>query len=184
MANRTGTYFAFDGLGEANPAKSDFKYYSIVQGWSAGKNIDFKFVNSHDKASAVRDSSTEATLKESIRQRLAASKNMVVIISGDTRKSGSLLSHEIEKAIDTYGLPLIIAYTGYPSVLNPSFHSDKWPTALTTRINNGTAKAIHIPFKKEAILEAIGQFTVNGKMPNGPESFYTRESQKGWGYIT
>lgn len=28
MHYRTGTYVAFDGLGESDPAKSDFKYYS------------------------------------------------------------------------------------------------------------------------------------------------------------
>lgn len=51
MANRTGTYFAFDGLGQTDPTKSDFKYYATVQGWDAARGIDFKFVNSHDKAS-------------------------------------------------------------------------------------------------------------------------------------
>jgi hypothetical protein len=35
MSNRTGTYFAFDGLGEVDPAKSDFRYYATVQGWDA-----------------------------------------------------------------------------------------------------------------------------------------------------
>lgn len=49
MANRTGTYIAFDGLGKTNPTESDFKYYATIQAWSAGKNIDFKFVNSHEK---------------------------------------------------------------------------------------------------------------------------------------
>jgi hypothetical protein len=34
---------------------------------------------------------------------------MVVIISSDTRKSGSMLSWEVEQAVDFYELPLIIA---------------------------------------------------------------------------
>ena len=183
MANRTGTYFAFDGLGQTDPAKSDFKYYSNVQAWSAGKHIEFKFVNSHDKTNAVRDTSKRATLEARIRERLAASKNFVVIISGDTRKSGSMLSYEIEKAVDTYELPLIIAYAGYESILNPASHSNRWPTALATRINNGTAKAIHIPYKKDAILDAIGQFTVNSKQLDGSLVIYTRQAQVNWGYL-
>jgi hypothetical protein len=101
MVNRTGTYFAFDGLGETDPTKSDFKFYATVQGWDAAKGIEFKLVDSHDKASSVRDTSKIETLKASIRARLAASKNMVVIISSDTRKSGSMLSYEIEKAVIT-----------------------------------------------------------------------------------
>ena len=119
MANRTGTYIAFDGLGQTDPSKSDFKYYTSIQGWSAGKNIDFKFVNSHDKTAAVRNSSLRSTLEARIRERLSASKNVVVILSDKTRKSGSMLSFEIEKAVDTYRLPLICAYTGYNSITDP-----------------------------------------------------------------
>jgi hypothetical protein len=118
-----------------------------------------------------------------IRERLAASKNMVVIISSDTRKTGSLLSYEVEMAVDYYEIPLIIAYTGYNAILNPMSHSDGWPTSLKTRINNSTAKAIHIPFRKDAILDAIGQFTVNSGNLSIPNCSYNREAQKSWGYI-
>lgn len=183
MANRTGTYFAFDGLGETDPTKSDFRYYATVQGWNAANHIDFKCVNSHEKVSAVRDTSTLNTLQASIQQRLAGSKNMVVIISADTRKSGSLLSWEIEKAVDFYKLPLIVAYTGYTSILDPAALSDFWPTSLQVRISNRTAQAIHIPFKKDAMLDAIRQFTVNGQMIGSSLQFYTREAQINWGYI-
>jgi len=41
MANRTATYVAFDGLGETDPTKSDFKYYAAIQAWSANRNIAF-----------------------------------------------------------------------------------------------------------------------------------------------
>lgn len=183
MANRTGTYFGFDGLGEIDPSKSDFKYYATVQAWSAGKNIKFNFVNSHEKASAVRDTSKRATLEASIMERMRASKNMVVILSNQTRASGSMLSFEIEKAVDVYKLPLIIAHTGYDPILVPGALSSRWPTALETRINKGTVKAIHIPFRKEAILAAIGQFTVNTNTLNGAQDFYNCDAQKGWGYI-
>lgn len=183
MANRTGTYFAFDGLGHTNPALSDFKYYATVKSWAARKQVEFKYVDSHAKAGAVRDTSLRTTLEASIRQRLAASKNMVVILSDDTRKSGSMLSYEIEKAVDTYEIPLIIAYTGYNSILNPAVLHPRWPNALTSRINNGTAKAIHIPFKQTAILEAIGQFTVGANNLSIPLQFYNRETQVNWGYI-
>jgi hypothetical protein len=183
MANRTGTYFAFDGLGQTNPTLSDFKYYATIQSWASQKHIDFKYVDSHAKAGAVRDTSLRSTLETSIRQRLAASKNMVVILSDDTRKSGSMLSYEIEKAVDTYDIPLIIAYTGYNWILEPAALHARWPNALTTRINNQTARAIHIPFRKTAILEAIGQFTVSSNNLSMPLQFYKREVQIDWGYI-
>ena len=109
MANRTGTYVAFDGLGETDPTKSDFRYYATIQAWSANKNIEFKLTNSHEKTYAVRDSSSKATLYSRIQERLRASKNMLVILTKDTRYSGSVLSYEIEQAIDNYKIPLIIA---------------------------------------------------------------------------
>ena len=100
MANRTGTYIAFDGLGEIDPTKSDFRYYTMIQAWDANKRFDFKFVNSHDKTDAVRNTSKIATLKARIQERLRASKNMLVILSSQTAKrSGSVLSYEIEQAV-------------------------------------------------------------------------------------
>jgi hypothetical protein len=177
MANRTGSYIAFDGLGKTNPTESDFKYYATMQAWTAGKNIDFKFVNSHDKTAAVRDTSLRSTLESRIRERLAASKNCIVILSGDTRKTGSMLSYEIEKAVDFYKIPLICVYVGYNTISAPKELSSRWPNSLTARINNGTANAIHVAFKKEILLTAINQFSVNGSSPSGSLVTYTKEAQ-------
>ena len=54
-----------------------------------------------------------------IQERLRGSKNAVIILSADTRKSGSMLSYEIEQALDVYGLPLIITYVDFQVVLQP-----------------------------------------------------------------
>ncbi len=183
MVNRTGTYFAFDGLGETDPTKSDFKYYATVQGWNAASHIEFKFVNSHDKSNAVRDSSKLATLQASIRERLAGSKNMVVIVSGSTRKTESLLSWEVERAVDFYHLPLIVAYAGCEVMLNPETLSSRWPETLASRIESGVAEAIHIPFKKDAMLDAISRFTVNGEKIGGSRVHYTEATHRSWGYL-
>lgn len=181
--NRTGTYIAFDGLGEVDSPKSDFRYYATLQAWAANKNIDFSFVNSHDKTYAVRDSSQRATLNARIRQRLGASKNMLIIISKDTRYTGSVLSYEIEQAIDTYKLPLIIAYPGYSSICNVGALSDMWPKALAERISRGEVNAIHIAFAKEPILNAINRFSVNGESLSGGRDYYSKEAYISWGLI-
>ncbi len=139
-------------------------------------------MNSHEKASAVRDTSKLETLKASIRQSLASSKNMVVIVSKDTRKSGSLLLWEIERAVEYYKLPLIIAYPGYDSILNPNAFSSTWPHTVTARINNRTAQAIHIPFKRDALFESIRRFTVTGEDIGGSLVTFTEPAHKNWGY--
>lgn len=185
MPNRTGTYIAFDGLGETDPKKSDFKYYSTIQMWAENENIDFKYVDSHDKTAAVRDTSKRATLETKIRERLAASKNVVVILSSQTRKSGSMLSYEIEQAVDKYKLPLIITYIGY-NVIAQSVNS-RWPDTLTTKLTPtkglpSFARSIHIPFKKQPLLAALSQYTPS-KLPGGPLQVYTAASYVQWGLI-
>ena len=182
--NRTGTYVAFDGLGETNPTKSDFRYYATLQAWTAHKNIEFRFVNSHDKTYAVRDTSSKETLYARIRQRLSASKNMFVIISKDTRYTGSVLSYEIEQALDVYKLPLIIAYPDYPGIWNVDALSDMWPKALADRINRPDVEALHIAFAKEPILDAINRFTVNGEHLTDGKNYYTRETYVEWGLVS
>ena len=183
MTNRTGTYVAFDGLGKSDPTQSDFKYYATIQAWCRNKNIEFNLTNSHDKAYAVKDSSTKQTLHASIQQRLRASKNMLIILTSDTRYTGSELSYEIEQAIDNYKLPLIIAYPGYTSILNVESHKTVWPKALVDRINSPGTKAIHVAFNRECILDAISQFTVNNNTLTNGKNKYSRETYKKWGLI-
>lgn len=182
--NRTGTYVAFDGLGQTDPTKSDFQYYSILQAWDANKKINFKFTNSHEKTYAVRDTSSRATLYARIRERLSASKNMIVILSEKTRKSGSVLSYEIEQAIDNYKIPLIIAYPAYSAIWGvDNALSDMWPTALSIRIDRPGTEAIHVGFKKEPIMDAIPRFTVNGEHLSNGRNVYSRDSYVKWGII-
>jgi hypothetical protein len=184
MGYRNGTYVAFDGLGQKNPTYSDFKYYGIIQGWAQNKNIEFKFINSHEKTYSVYDSSEYETLKSRIRERLASSKNMVLIISSNTRKKGSTLSYEIEQAVDRYTLPLIITYTDYAILAHPLGLSKLWPNALTSRIYNGKAKAVHIPFSKNAILDAINQFNVHNGALNDSLCYYSQKAHQSLGCET
>lgn len=94
-----------------------------------------------------------------------------------------MLSYEIEKAVDSYDLPLIVAYTGQNYVLAPSNLSARWPAVLKERIDDETAKAIHIPFRQTALLDAMSSYSVNGRQPTGPLRVFTREVQEKWGYL-
>lgn len=184
MANRTGTYVAFDGLGQTDPTKSDFRYYSTIQAWDAHDDIDFRFVNSHEKTDAVRDTSKRVTLEARIQERLRASKNMLVILSPQTRKSGSMLVFEIEQAVDVYELPLIVTYVDLQVVLQPQLLSSYWPYALNSRIRESKGSMIHIPFAKAPIMDALSRFTVNGEKPRGGcLGYYNADAQRAWGLL-
>jgi hypothetical protein len=80
MAYRNGTYIAFHAAGSTDPTASDIKYYRLMKAWHEHDDIDFEFINSHDKVAGVRDSSTKETLRRSLLTRLGNSKNIVLII--------------------------------------------------------------------------------------------------------
>src|SRR5690348_8900699 len=138
MAYRNGTYIAFHADGNNVPGKTDIDYYNLMKAWTAKGDDDFAMINSHDKAGAARDSSKHKTLRDSLMDRLRNSKNMVLILGKTTKNDTDWVPFEIEKAVDTYGLPLIVAYTIFEApIRNPSALSGYWPGALNARIANG-----------------------------------------------
>jgi hypothetical protein len=120
-----------------------------------------------------------------LEERMKNSKNMLLIISDDTNYDRGMLNFEIEKAVDYYKIPIIIAYPGYSYILEPSAIEQKWPKALKERINSQTAKCIHVPFRGKCISDAISQFSVNNKVNQltSPLSYYGKDTYKRWGYI-
>jgi MTH538 TIR-like domain (DUF1863) len=164
MAYRNGTYVAFHANGTNRPGESDISYYNLMKAWTAKTDDDFSMTNSHEKTNAVRDSSLHETLRRAIVTRLCNSKNMVLVIGETTRFDTDWVPFEIEKAVDSYQIPIIVTYTAAVfdgPIRNPEALSAYWPQALAARIKNGTAHTIHIPFKKAAISDAIGQFSHN-----------------------
>lgn len=168
MAYRNGTYIAFHANGTNIPGgNSDIDYYNLMKAWSENKNIDFTMVNSHEKVSAVRDTSSRETLRRSLLERLSNSKNMVLILGKTTRLDTDWVPFEVAKAVDEYGIPIIAAYTEVSIPIRaPSAFRSYWPQALTDRISNGTASVIHMPFNMKALLDATSQFS-HDKLPRG-----------------
>ena len=184
MAYRNGTYVAFHAGGTSDPTASDIKYYNTMKMWSANKNIDFTLINSHEKTSAIRDSSARETLRRSLATRLNNSKHMVLILTADTKSDTDWLPFEIAHAVDECQMPIIAAYPDYDSILAPAQLSNYWPQALASRIKNGTARVIHIPFKMPTVLDAVDQFDVgNTDYPTNGYGFYSREAHVQWGLI-
>ncbi len=63
MAYRSGTYVIFYAAGTSDPTASDMKYYNLLRAWHVRTDNDFRFVNSHEKAAAIRDSSNRARVR-------------------------------------------------------------------------------------------------------------------------
>ncbi len=181
MANRTGNYTAFyvaepfssSGLG-ANVAK-DFCYYNLLRTWK-GADSTFPFVDSHEKTYNVRDSSDwETVLKPRLRERLRASKNIVLILSSITVSSRAL-REEIDYGINDQGLPVIVIYPEFESkeslLTGGRFKQaviDLWGKLPIFRDSMNAVPTLHVPMSKDVIRLALQEsgFMVASKMAPG-----------------
>jgi hypothetical protein len=92
---------------------------------------------------------------------------LLLLIGETTKDDDDWVPFEISYAIDECKIPIVVAYLGWDyAIQDANLFSNRWPLALKARITNGTAHAIHIPFRKAAIENAISQFTFR-KYPNG-----------------
>ena len=161
MAYRNGTYVAFHAAGTSDPTASDIKYYNLMQAWKELDSTEFSFINSHDKAAAVRDTSSRQRLRAVLAARLRNSRNMVLILGKTTRFDEDWIPFEISYAVDTCEIPIIAAYPAYALIRRPETHVSEWPAVLAERIQSETAHVIHVPFKQAVLVAAIGQFDHN-----------------------
>jgi len=77
-----------------------------MQAWHENEKFDFTFVNAHDITQA-RDTSTEETIKRSLRTRLNASDILLVLVGENTSNLYKFVRWEIEVALEK-DLPIIL----------------------------------------------------------------------------
>jgi len=182
MAYRNGTYVAFHAEGSDNPTETDIKYYRLLMAWNVRDENDFAFVDSHDKEVASRNPTKKNTLRKALVARLRNSKNMILIVGDTTWQDTDWVPFEIEYAVDTCGIPIIAAYTGYKNITAPDQLRHLWPASLEARIDSPTVGVIHIPFKQDPLAAAVGQYGPDNH-PKGPLTYYTRETYASWGLL-
>lgn len=183
MAYRNGTYVAFHAQGTADPSASDMKYYNLLRAWHVREEVDFSFSNSHEKTAAVRDTSSRATLRARLAERLRNSKNMLLILGPSTRLDTDWVPFEIEYAVDTCKIPIIAAYPDYSCIVRPQDLYSLWPYALATRIQAGSAHVIHVPFKKGPLTHAVTTFSHQNFPLGGGLGIYDEQSYRHWGLL-
>lgn len=180
MANRTGVYVVFHAGGTTDPTASDRRYYGTLQMWDANKHHEFTFTNSHDKTNAVRDSSKKETLERALKARLNASKSVLLIATASTPQDTDWVPFEIDYAVESCGLPIIVAYPErLPSDLPVRAF---WPAALAKHVAANRVRTLHIPFLQKPIMQAIAQFSVQD-LPYYAVTTYTEDTYRRWGVI-
>ncbi len=181
MAYRNGTYVAFHAGNTTNPTDSDIVYFNLLKAWKVRSEGNFEFIDSHDKNQAVRDSSKRETLRRALVTRLLRSKHMILIVTDTTKKDTDWVPYEIRYAVDQCKIPIIAAYPGKGAIKQPRTLSTLWPQALATRIGDGSAHVIHVPFEQAPVADAISQFGPN-KLPLGNGlGRYSDEAYESWG---
>lgn len=144
-------------------ASKDFCYYNILRAWK-GSDSSFPFNNAHDTTYNVRDNSDwEATLKPRLHQRLRNSKNLIYFLSNNTVNSRAL-REEIDYAINTLNLPVIIVYPDLNSKeelltfdkkqLNNTV-KNLWNKLPVFRDSKHKVPVLHVPMNKETIRLAL-----------------------------
>ena len=98
MPYRNKVFVSFDG-------DSDIHYYRLMKAWKQNDYSSFDFFDAHDLNTAL-DSSTEATIKRRLAQRLSDSKALVSLIGERTRYLYKFVRWELEQAIQR-DLPII-----------------------------------------------------------------------------
>jgi MTH538 TIR-like domain (DUF1863) len=120
VAYRNKTYVAF--------ASEDINSYYMMKAWRKNEHIEFDFFDAHDINTAL-DTSQPETIRRRLGERLANTKQCVVLISDTTKpkaaRSSSFLYYEIE-AIKRRNLPVVFANLNGSRVAQ----SDKLPTSL------------------------------------------------------
>ncbi len=142
MAYRNKTYVAFDS--------ADIHYYRLMEAWRDNTRIEFNFYDAHDLNTA-RDSSSISTIERRLSERLANTKQVVLLVGEGTRRKAddghSFLHHEVS-VIRRLGLPVVFAN------LNKSREAEahRLPSALAKQYS------ISVSFQPSIIKYALDNF--------------------------
>lgn len=142
MSYRNKTYVIFDG-------DSDIWAYGRMRGWNTLQNMEFDFHDAHD-INALRDGSSEDTVKRKLRERLAYAKQAIILIGENTKNLYRYVRWEIECCIEM-GIPIIAVNLNGRRIMDDNL----CPPILKNK------SAIHVAFKMKIIQHAMDDFCEN-----------------------
>ncbi len=139
MAYKNKTYVCFD-------ADTDIQMYNLMKAWKENGQIAFDFHDAHD-LNNIWNQSTEDTIKRRLRERLANTKVMVVLIGAHTKNLHKFVRWEIEWAVSN-DVPII----GVNLNKSDRFDSSLCPPILREEL------AVHVSYGQKAIDHALNHW--------------------------
>lgn len=137
-------YACFDG-------DNDIHYYRLMTAWHANEKFDFTFVNAHYITQA-RDTSSEETIKRSLRTKLNASDVFIVLVGKSTKNFYKFVRWEIEVALEK-GIPIIVVNLDGERAMNDNL----CPPILRNEL------VVHVPWGHKIIDFAIKNWPADYK---------------------
>jgi len=138
MAYKNKTYVCFD-------ADNDIMYYNLMKAWKENEEIAFNFHNAHE-INNLRDGSSEEQIKKKLRERLANTKVLVILIGEKTKNLYKYVRWEIEYAIEK-DIPIIAV-----NLNKKKRQDDLCPPILKDEL------AIYVPFGQKIIDYALNNW--------------------------
>ena len=145
MPYRNKTFVSF--------ASETLSSYRLMQAWKANQHIEFDFYDAHDLNTA-RDTSSRETIERRLTERLANTKQVVMLIGDQTKAKAddgfSFVHHEVT-VIKKLGLPIIFVNLNQSRTVQ----ANRLPTALSGLYT------MSVSFQPKIIKFALDDFILN-----------------------
>lgn len=140
MTYRNKTYIIFD-------ADDDMWAYAFMKGWNKNERVDFDFYDAHD-LNRLLDDSSEETVKRKLRERLANTKQAIVLVGDNTRNLFRYVRWELETCL-VLEIPIVAANLNGQRSLDVG----RCPAVLKGE------PVVHVAFKLKIIKHALDDFS-------------------------
>ena len=142
MGYRNKTYVIFDG-------DKDMWGYRFMRGWKKNENVDFDFYDAHE-INKLLDGSSEETVKRKLRERLANTKQAIVLIGDSTNNLYRYVRWELETCLNL-GIPIVAVNLNGKRQMDPGL----CPSVIKGK------PVVHVSFKMKIIKHALDNFCDN-----------------------
>jgi hypothetical protein len=159
MAYRNKTFVSF--------ASENIGSYRLMTAWRANEKIDFSFHDAHDLNTAL-DTSQSETIRHRLRERLASTKQVLMLIGDETRavagRRSRFLYYEVE-VIQRLGLPVVF--------VNLNGSRDSQERLLPARLASDYTMSVSFQPKviRYALDDWVERFPKERRTKSGPYSY-------------
>jgi hypothetical protein len=157
MGYRNKTYVIFDG-------DKDMWGYRFMRGWKKNENVDFDFYDAHE-INKLLDGSSEETVKGKLRERLANTKQAIVLIGDNTKNLYRYVRWELETCLNL-GIPIVAVNLNGKRQMDPNL----CPSVIKGK------PVVHVSFKMKIIKHALDNFCDNFSKYKDMVDLYYKDS--------